>query len=113
MGVEDIGIPLIRWPGRDSAIVGRAGGGLRRSPRSPFPCRNITSRRSRCRGVLSVAENGPYGAGETSRWFRKNEASLEAADTAHDRGNEGQAAANLFHDTVDDGEPETTASADR
>jgi len=55
----------------------------------------------------------PTGPGETSRWFRENEASLEAADTAHDRGNEGQAAAILFHDTVDDGEPETTASADR
>jgi uncharacterized protein GlcG (DUF336 family) len=34
MPVEDIGIPHIRRPGRDSAIVGRAGGELRCSPRS-------------------------------------------------------------------------------
>jgi heme-degrading protein len=37
MPVEDIGIPHIRRPGRDSAIVGRAGGELRCSPRSSIP----------------------------------------------------------------------------
>ena len=49
----------------------------------------------------------------TSSWFRENEASLEAADTAHDRGNEGQAATNLPHDAINNGEPETAAGADR
>jgi len=39
----------------------------------------------------------------------KLEASLEAADTAHDRGDEGQAATKLLHDAINDGEPETTA----
>src|ERR1700676_4058895 len=51
--------------------------------------------------------------GETSSGFRKNEASLEAAATAHDRGNEGQAATNLPHDAINNGEPKTAAGADR
>jgi hypothetical protein len=51
--------------------------------------------------------------GETSSWFRENEASLEAAATAHDRGNERQAATNLLHDAINNGEPETAAGADR
>ena len=51
--------------------------------------------------------------GETSSWFRENEASLEAAATAYDRGNEGQAATNLPHDAINNGEPETAAGADR
>ena len=49
----------------------------------------------------------------TSSWFRENEASLEAADTAHDRGNEGQAATNLPHDAINNGKAETAAGADR
>src|ERR1700730_7625661 len=51
--------------------------------------------------------------GETSSWCRENEASLETAATAHDRGNEGQAATNLLHDAINNGEPETAAGADR
>ena len=51
--------------------------------------------------------------GETSSRFRENEASLEAAATAHDRGNEGQAATNLPHDAINNGKPETAAGADR
>jgi hypothetical protein len=50
---------------------------------------------------------------QTSSWFRENEASLEAAATAHDRGNERQAATNLLHDAINNGEPETAAGADR
>ena len=48
-----------------------------------------------------IANTGP----KTSSWFRENEARLEAADTAHDRGNERQAAADLLHDVVDNSEP--------
>jgi hypothetical protein len=43
--------------------------------------------------------------GETSSWFRENEASLEAAATAYDRRNEGQAATNLPHDAINNGGP--------
>jgi hypothetical protein len=50
---------------------------------------------------------------QTSSWLRENEASLEAAATAHDRGNERQAATNLLHDAINNGEPETAAGADR
>ena len=49
----------------------------------------------------------------TSSWFRENEARLEAADTAHDRGNERQAAADLLHDVVDNSEPKAATRADR
>jgi len=49
----------------------------------------------------------------TSGRFREDQPRLEAADAAHDRGNERQAAADLLHHTVDDGEPETTTGADR
>jgi Bacterial regulatory helix-turn-helix protein, lysR family len=45
--------------------------------------------------------------------FRKDQTRLEAAAAAHGRGNQGQAAADLLHHTVDDGEPETSARADR
>lgn len=51
--------------------------------------------------------------GETSSWFGENEASLEAAATTHHRGNERQAATNLLHDAINNGEPETAAGADR
>ena len=51
--------------------------------------------------------------GETSSRFRENEASLEAAATAYDSGNEGQAATNLLHDAINNGEPETAAGANR
>jgi hypothetical protein len=50
---------------------------------------------------------------QTSGRFREDQPSLEAAATPHDRGNKHQAPANLFHDTVDNGEPKTTAGADR
>ena len=51
--------------------------------------------------------------GEGSSWFRKDQASLEAAATAYDRGNERQAATNLPHDAINNREPETAAGADR
>jgi hypothetical protein len=50
---------------------------------------------------------------EISIWFGENEASFEAADTAHDRGNEGEAATNLPHDAINNGKPETAAGPDR
>jgi hypothetical protein len=63
---------------------------------------------------LSVARKRTRtGRRETSSWFRENKASLEAADTAADRGNEGQAAANLPHDAINNGQPETAAGTDR
>ena len=52
-------------------------------------------------------------SGAASSRLRENEASLEAAATAYDRGNEGQAATNLPHDAINNGEPETAAGADR
>jgi hypothetical protein len=51
--------------------------------------------------------------GETSSWFRENEASLEAADAAHDRGTKRQAAADLLHDAVDNSEHKAAIRADR
>jgi hypothetical protein len=50
---------------------------------------------------------------ETSSRFRENEARLEAAATTHDWGNECQAAADLLHDAVDNGEPKAATRADR
>lgn len=72
-------------------------------------------RRLRCNkgarpaAMLESRIQGP----KTSSRFRENEARLEAADTAHDRGNEGQAATDLPHDAINNGEPETAAGADR
>jgi hypothetical protein len=45
--------------------------------------------------------------------FREDQPRLEAAAAAHGGGNQGQAAAELLHHTVDDGEPETSARANR
>jgi hypothetical protein len=45
--------------------------------------------------------------------FREDQPRLEATAAAHGRGNQGQATADLLHHTVDDGEPETSARANR
>jgi hypothetical protein len=53
----------------------------------------------------------PWRIGSGRFW--EDQTGLEAPSAALDRGNERQAAANLLHDTVNDGKPETTACADR
>ena len=114
MGVEDIGIPHIGGldETRPSSDAPAANFGAARG--LPFPCRNITSRVAVAAASLSVARKRTRtGRRETSSWFRENKASLEAADTAADRRNEGQAAANLPHDAINNGEPETAAGTDR
>jgi hypothetical protein len=86
------------------------------TPVPPFrtmipPNRAATPLRLLGRNLESRAMN--TRPGETSSWFRENEASLEAAATAYDRGNECQAAADLLHDAVDNGEPKAATRADR
>jgi hypothetical protein len=86
----------------------------------PFARHDLASRRNRLPQTkkpglarrLPCQKADRRRPGETSNWFGENEASLKSADMAHDRGNEGQAAANLPHDAINNGEPETAAGAD-
>ena len=84
---------------------------------------HFPSRRARSKEALSPCETGQL----SSRWcrseagteyatsgrFREDQPRLETTAAAHGRGNQGQATADLLHHTVDDGEPETSAGADR